>query len=63
MVAGDVIFKNSVGRSDLPRGNHNDLISSIHKHIMSLPDDYVIHSGHGPTTTVGFERKTNPFLQ
>ena len=63
VVAGDVIFKNSVGRSDLPRGNHNDLISSIDKHIMSLPDDYVIHSGHGPTTTVGFERKTNPFLQ
>jgi glyoxylase-like metal-dependent hydrolase (beta-lactamase superfamily II) len=61
--SGDLIFKGSVGRTDLPGGNWNDLIKSIQDEILSLPDDYKLYSGHGPPTTVGAERRGNPFLR
>lgn len=60
---GDVIFQGSIGRTDLPGGNYNTLIHSIHEHILSLPDETRLLSGHGPETTVGRERISNPFLE
>lgn len=62
MVVGDVLFYGSIGRSDLPGGNSNTLISSIINKLFPLGDDFTVYSGHGPTTTIGFERKNNPFL-
>jgi len=62
IIAGDVLFNGSIGRTDLPKGNHQDLINSINKHLLSLEDCYIVHCGHGPDTTIGNERKTNPFL-
>ena len=59
---GDCLFSGSVGRSDLPGGDHDQLIESITKNILSLGDDVTVYSGHGPETTVGRERETNPFL-
>ena len=63
LIGGDVLFYNSIGRTDLPGGNHHTLIESIHKKIFTLPDDVVVFPGHGPETTVGFEKKTNPFCK
>ena len=63
VIGGDVLFKNSVGRSDLPGGNHNILIKSIKERLLTLPDDTVVYSGHGPKTTIGQEKKNNPYLQ
>lgn len=60
---GDVLFKGGVGRSDFPRGNHQDLIASIKNKVLPLGDDYQFIPGHGPMSNLGFERKTNPFLQ
>ncbi len=59
---GDTLFNGSIGRTDLPGGDYNLLIDSIEKKILSLPDDIVCYPGHGPITTVGTERKHNPFL-
>lgn len=59
---GDCLFLGSVGRTDLPGGDHDQLIDSIKRNILSLDDDTVVYSGHGPETTVGHERTTNPFL-
>lgn len=59
---GDVLFNGSIGRTDLPGGDFGTLISSIHREFMTLPDSTVVHSGHGPETTIGVERMTNPFL-
>jgi hydroxyacylglutathione hydrolase len=59
---GDVLFNGSVGRTDLPGGDSATLMSSIQSEFLSLPDSTVVHSGHGPATTVGVERLTNPFL-
>jgi glyoxylase-like metal-dependent hydrolase (beta-lactamase superfamily II) len=59
---GDVIFQNSIGRTDLPGGNYGTLMASITGQILSLPDDTRLLSGHGPATTVGTERRHNPFL-
>ncbi|MDO9085657.1 MAG: MBL fold metallo-hydrolase [Anaerolineaceae bacterium] len=59
---GDLIFRNSVGRTDLPGGNHLQLLQSIDQVIKPLPDQTRLLSGHGPETTVGFEKKHNPFL-
>ncbi|MBA2378908.1 MAG: MBL fold metallo-hydrolase [Blastocatellia bacterium] len=59
---GDCLFLGSVGRSDLPGGSHPQLIESITENILSLGDDFTVYSGHGPETTVGHERMTNPFL-
>jgi glyoxylase-like metal-dependent hydrolase (beta-lactamase superfamily II) len=63
MIVGDVIFLASIGRTDLPGGDHATLIDSIRRQILSRPDHVVLHAGHGPPTTVGQERATNPFLQ
>ncbi|OGO28659.1 MAG: hypothetical protein A2W33_04105 [Chloroflexi bacterium RBG_16_52_11] len=59
---GDVIFKLSIGRTDLPGGDYATLISSINTQILSLPDDTRLLSGHGPETSVGYERRMNPFI-
>jgi len=59
---GDCLFFGSVGRSDLPGGDHEQLIDSINRNILSLDDETVVYSGHGPETTVGRERTSNPFL-
>lgn len=59
---GDVLFNGSIGRTDLPGGDFPTLMSSIHSQFLSLPDSTVVHSGHGPDTTIGVERLTNPFL-
>lgn len=61
LMGGDVLFYNSIGRTDLPGGNHEQLLNSIHKKIFSLPDHVRVYPGHGPETTIGFEKKTNPF--
>lgn len=59
---GDVLFQGSIGRTDLPGGDFNVLMTSIREKFMTLPDDTVVHSGHGPDTTIGIERTTNPFI-
>ena len=59
---GDVLFNGSVGRTDLPGGDPAALLASIQSEFLSLPDSIVVHSGHGPDTTIGIERITNPFL-
>ncbi len=62
-IVGDVLFAGSVGRTDLPGGDHRQLFKSIREKLLPLGDDVTIISGHGPTTTIGRERATNPFLQ
>jgi glyoxylase-like metal-dependent hydrolase (beta-lactamase superfamily II) len=62
LISGDTLFAGSIGRSDLPGGDHRTLISSIRDKILSLEDDVQVLSGHGEDTTVGAERHTNPFL-
>ena len=59
---GDVLFNGSVGRTDLPGGDSATLMASIQSEFLSLPDSTIVHSGHGPDTTIGVERVTNPFL-
>lgn len=59
---GDCLFLGSIGRTDLPGGDHEQLIKSINDNILSLEDDFTVYSGHGPDTTVGRERRSNPFL-
>lgn len=59
---GDVLFSGSVGRTDLPGGDTATLLASIEREFLTLPDATVVHSGHGPDTTIGVERSTNPFL-
>lgn len=61
LMGGDVLFKRSVGRTDLPGGNHETLINSIHQKLFVLPDDVVVYPGHGDTTTLGEEKISNPF--
>ena len=61
LLGGDVLFYRSIGRTDLPGGDYDTLIESIHKKIFTLPDDVVVYSGHGPATTVGEEKVENPF--
>ena len=61
VIGGDVLFQNSIGRTDLPGGNFDTLINSIHEKLFTLPDDVVVYAGHGPKTTIGFEKITNPF--
>lgn len=59
---GDCLFEGSIGRTDLPGGNYEQLIDSINRQILSLGDDFTVYSGHGNETTIGLERRTNPFL-
>ncbi|QIM68239.1 MBL fold metallo-hydrolase [Basfia succiniciproducens] len=60
---GDVLFHNSIGRTDFPGGSYDDLISSIKEKLFPLGDDWIIIPGHGPYTTIGAEKKTNPYLK
>jgi glyoxylase-like metal-dependent hydrolase (beta-lactamase superfamily II) len=62
LFAGDVLFRGSIGRTDLPKGDYDTLILSITTKLMPLPDSTVVYCGHGPSTTIGFEKKNNPFL-
>jgi hydroxyacylglutathione hydrolase len=62
LIGGDVLFYNSIGRTDLPGGNHEQLIQSIRENLFVLPDDCKVFPGHGKSTTIGYEKKTNPFL-
>ena len=62
MIGGDVIFKGSVGRTDLPGGNPNELMKSIRQKILPLPDNTIIYPGHGPKTILKDEKKNNPFI-
>jgi hydroxyacylglutathione hydrolase len=59
---GDVLFNGSIGRTDFPGGNHADLIASIKERLFPLGDDVVFIPGHGPTSTLGYERESNPFV-
>ena len=63
IIAGDVLFLNSIGRTDLPFCDHDALINGIHEQLFPLDDDYMVHPGHGPSTSIGNERKNNPFLR
>jgi glyoxylase-like metal-dependent hydrolase (beta-lactamase superfamily II) len=62
-IVGDVLFAGSIGRTDLPGGDHGQLLASIRDKLLPLGDDVAVISGHGPTTTIGRERATNPFLR
>lgn len=62
LLAGDTLFAGSVGRTDLPGGDSNQLIRSIHSQLLTLPDDVTVVPGHGPNTTIGEERHSNPFI-
>jgi hydroxyacylglutathione hydrolase len=59
---GDCLFSGTIGRTDLPGGNYDQLIASIREHVLRLGDDFTVYCGHGPDTTIGRERETNPFL-
>jgi glyoxylase-like metal-dependent hydrolase (beta-lactamase superfamily II) len=59
---GDVLFQGSIGRTDLPGGDFETLLRSIERELLTLPDSTIVYSGHGPETTVGRERRANPFL-
>lgn len=63
VIAGDTLFAGSIGRTDLPGGNYGQIIESIHNRMLALPDETRVLPGHGPETTIGEERKSNPFLQ
>ena len=62
ILSGDVLFKNSIGRTDLPGGDFNVLIKSIKNKLLTLDNETIVHCGHGPSTTIGEEKKNNPFL-
>ena len=62
VVSGDVLFRDSIGRTDLPTGDFDTLYSSITTKLFSLPDDYIVYPGHGPETGIGYEKLNNPFL-
>lgn len=61
-IAGDVLFRESIGRTDLPGGNHQQLLTNIREKLYVLPEDTVIYPGHGPETTIGYEKDHNPFV-
>lgn len=61
--SGDALFQGSIGRTDFPGGDYQQLIDSIRTRILTLPDDTVVYSGHGPATTVGDEKRHNPFVR
>lgn len=62
IIGGDVLFKESIGRTDLPGGDYDKLIQSIQMQLFTLPDDIVVYSGHGEPTSIGYEKSHNPFL-
>jgi hydroxyacylglutathione hydrolase len=63
LIGGDVLFRESIGRTDLPGGDHAALLQSIREQLWPLPDETVVYPGHGEPTTIGWEKKYNPFLQ
>jgi glyoxylase-like metal-dependent hydrolase (beta-lactamase superfamily II) len=63
LLAGDTLFAGSIGRTDLPGGNSNQILRSLHDRLLTLPDETNVIPGHGPATTIGEERDSNPFLQ
>ncbi|MBD5299668.1 MAG: MBL fold metallo-hydrolase [Bacteroides sp.] len=63
LIAGDALFKGSIGRTDLPGGNHQQLLDSIKSRLLSLPGNTVVYPGHGPATTIAEEKASNPFLR
>ena len=62
LIAGDTLFAGSIGRTDLPGGSYEKIIRSLHGQLMALPDEVVVVPGHGPVTSIGEERETNPFI-
>ncbi|MGE5206920.1 MAG: MBL fold metallo-hydrolase, partial [Chlamydiota bacterium] len=62
LIAGDTLFAGSIGRTDLPGGSFEKIISSLHQRVLALPDETIVVPGHGPLTTIGEERESNPFL-
>ncbi len=62
VIGGDVLFRESIGRTDLPGGNHDQLLQSIREQLFTLPDDVIVLPGHGEPTTIGYEKKNNPFF-
>jgi glyoxylase-like metal-dependent hydrolase (beta-lactamase superfamily II) len=62
MIGGDVLFQGSIGRTDLPGGDYATLMGTLRDLMRRLPDETAVHPGHGPDTTMGEERRTNPFL-
>ena len=62
LFSGDLLFAGSIGRTDLPGGDYPTILRSLARVCLTLPDDTVVLSGHGPQTTIGAERRTNPFL-
>ena len=63
LIAGDTLFAGSIGRTDLPGGSFDKIIRSLHEKVLALPDETVVVPGHGPLTTIGGERESNPFLK
>jgi len=63
LIAGDTLFAGSIGRTDLPGGSYTKILDSLHDRVLALPDETVVVPGHGPLTTIGEERESNPFLQ
>jgi hydroxyacylglutathione hydrolase len=63
IIGGDVLFQRSIGRTDLPGGDHQTLLNSIRQKLFVLPDATVVYSGHGPATTIGEEKRENPYLK
>lgn len=62
LIAGDTLFAGSIGRTDLPGGSYKKILRSLHEQVLALPDETIVAPGHGPMTTIGHERKANPFL-
>lgn len=62
LIGGDVLFRGSIGRTDLPGGNFSQLMDNIEQKLFVLPDNCTVYPGHGPETTIGYEKQTNPFL-
>jgi hydroxyacylglutathione hydrolase len=62
LIAGDTLFAGSIGRTDLPGGSFDKIIRSLHERVLALPDETTVVPGHGPLTTIGIERESNPFL-
>jgi glyoxylase-like metal-dependent hydrolase (beta-lactamase superfamily II) len=63
LIAGDTLFAGSIGRTDLPGGSFEKIIRSLHEKVLALPDETIVVPGHGPLTTIGEERESNPFLR
>ena len=63
VITGDVLFKDTIGRTDLPGGNFDTLMQSIHQKLFTLPDTVIVYPGHGPETSIGYEKRNNPFIR